>query len=49
MDYKNDASIEELNKSTQIDYITALGFLFGIVLGIVIGSGIHDWLYHPLR
>lgn len=47
--WKEDPLITKLNRDLkETNLFVALGFFLGIVMGIIIGSGIHDWLFHPL-
>lgn len=45
---KNDPFIDQLNKVQLIDKITALAFVLGILVGIVIASFLHKFIVHPL-
>lgn len=43
-----DPIIDQLNKVQLIDKITALAFVLGILIGIVIASFLHRYVVHPL-
>ena len=50
MDYKNDPRIEYLNKTnTEINWLVLAFGLFTFIVGMVIGSLLHDMLFHAIE
>ena len=45
--WKEDPLIKDLNSQIkESNKLIALGILIGFIMGIVFGSGIHDFLFH---